>query len=354
VRIAFYCDSRVIGGAEASLRNLLGSLSPRIEAVVVGVDADVVAWLAAARPAATTLVLPEITSKWRPGAIAEHVSAFRHLKPQILHVSLSNPWASHWALLAGICTPGVRTLAVEQSTWLTKSLRRRILKRVTSRGLAAHVAVGTKSADAAAAFSGIPRNRIHVIHNGVPEGDFTPFPRPVPTPIIGTVGRLEPEKGFDVLLRGLVGVEGATAVLVGEGTQRRELVELVDRLGLTERVLFQGWSTEPRRHLPTFDICVVPSRVEAFPLVVVEAMLASLPVVATKVGSVADAVLDGETGLLVPAEDPDALASALRTLLADPDRMREMGRRGSEHARLHFTANAMAARYESLYRAILD
>jgi glycosyltransferase involved in cell wall biosynthesis len=353
VRIAFYSDSREIGGAETSLRNLLRALGPWVDAVVVGVDSDVVGWLAEARPGSTSCVLPEVTSKWRPSSIVAHVRALRRLRPRILHVNLSNPWASHWALLAGICTPGVSVVAVEQSTWQTKSFRRRVLKRVTSRGLAAHVAVGTASADAAAAFSGVPRSRIHVIHNGVPEGDFTPLPRPVPTRIVGAVGRLEREKGFDVLLRALVGVEDATAVLVGEGGQRRELVELAEQLGVTERVLFQGWSDEPRRHLAGFDLCVLPSRVEALPLVAVEAMLAGLPVVASRVGSVADAVVDGETGLLVRAEDPDALASALRTLLADPDRMREMGRRGREHARLHFTASVMAARFELLYKAIL-
>jgi glycosyltransferase involved in cell wall biosynthesis len=118
-------------------------------------------------------------------------------------------------------------------------------------------------------------------------------------------------------------------------------------------VVFTGWSDEPRRHLTTFDLYVLPSRIEGFPLAVVEAMLAGLPVVASTVGSVADAVLDGETGLLVPAENPEALASAVGTLLADPDRMRAMGNRGRELARRQFTATAMAARFESLYQELL-
>lgn len=352
MRIAYYCDSREIGGAEMSLRNLLGALSPRIEATVVGIDPDVVAWLAEGRPGSTTFVLPEITSKWRPGPIAAHVRAFRRLRCRILHVSLSNPWASHWALLAGICTPGMRVVVVEQSIWQTKRLRRRALKQFTSRRLAAEVAVGLASAEAAARFWGLPRDRIRVIHNGVPDEDFAPLPRPVPTPIVGAVGRLEHEKGFDELLRALAGVPGVTAVLVGEGGQRPELAELADRLGVSERVLFVGWSDEPRRHLLTFDVYALPSRVEAFPLAVVEAMLACLPVVATRVGSVADAVLDGETGLLVPSGDPEALGSALRALLADPARMHAMGSRGREHARRHFTANAMAAQFEALYDEI--
>jgi len=132
------------------------------------------------------------------------------------------------------------------------------------------------------------------------------------------------------------------------------LVDLADTLELGGRVHFLGWSAEPRRHFSTFDLCAVPSRIEAFPLVVVEAMLAGLPVVASEVGSVADAVVDGETGLLVPPDDPDALAAALRALLDDPERMKLMGLRGRERARQRFTAEAMAARFESLYAELLE
>src|SRR5207244_6699305 len=119
------------------------------------------------------------------------------------------------------------------STWETKRLRRRALKKLTSRGLAAEVAVGSASAEAAAGFSGLPRDRIRIIHNGVPDEDIEPLPRPVPTPIVGAVGRLEYEKGFDVLLRALACLPGVTAVLVGDGSQREELADLADRLGVT-------------------------------------------------------------------------------------------------------------------------
>jgi glycosyltransferase involved in cell wall biosynthesis len=353
LRVAFYCDSCQVGGAETSLRSLLVSLSPRIDATVVGVEPDVVAWLAAGRRGSKALILPPIRRKRDVGAILAHLTAIRRLRPQIFHVSLSSPWGSHWALLASIFTPGVRTVAVEQSPWETTRLRQRALKRFTSRRLAAHVAVGEASAEAVARFSGAPRKRIRTIHNGVPEIDVSPLMRPVTTPIVGAIGRLEHEKGFDILLRALVDLPGLTAILVGEGRQKQELIGLAEQLGVTDRVLFAGWSEEPRRHLPTFDLYVLPSRFEGFPLVVIEAMLASLPVVATNVGSVADAVLQDATGLLVPPEDPEAIAAAVHALLADPERMREMGRRGKEHARRHFTASAMAASFEELYEELV-
>jgi len=89
------------------------------------------------------------------------------------------------------------------------------------------------------------------------------------------------------------------------------------------------------------------------PLSAIEAMLAGRPVVATDVGSVSELVEEGVTGLLVPPNDPEALAGAIRTLLEDPDKRERMGARGREIAREHFTAEAMAQRFESLYDELL-
>src|SRR5207302_6028335 len=107
----------------------------------------------------------------------------------------------------------------------------------------------------------------------------------------------------------------AALVLVGDGPERRSLAALAGDLGLDDRVLFAGWQTQPRRYLTTVDVFALPSRFEGFPLAVVEAMLAELPVVASAVGSVPEAVREGETGLLVPPDDPARLAAALRRLL---------------------------------------
>jgi len=101
--------------------------------------------------------------------------------------------------------------------------------------------------------------------------------------------------------------------------------------------------------LPSFDVVAFPSRFEGFPLAVLEAMLAERPVVASDVGSVAEAVRPGETGLLVPAEDPAALASALAELLAHSERRRALGARGRALVLERYTDTAMAGGFESLY-----
>ena len=191
-----------------------------------------------------------------------------------------------------------------------------------------------------------------MIHNGVPDVALESLPRPYAGPTIGTIGRLDRQKGFDLVLRSLVELPDSHLVIIGDGPERGALEQLAAELGVAARTEFQGWRDDPRRHLTTFDVFVAPSRFEGFPLVIVEAMLAGLPVVASAVGSVAEAVVDGRTGLLVPPEDPRALARALAALLGDSGRRMSMGAAGREHAQA-FTPRAMALAYERLYHEIL-
>jgi glycosyltransferase involved in cell wall biosynthesis len=170
--------------------------------------------------------------------------------------------------------------------------------------------------------------------------------------LVGTIGRLEPQKGVDVLIRALAEVEGATLLVVGDGSERGRLEELARSVGVAERVEWKGWSDDPRSHLATLDVFVLPSRNEGFPLAVLEALLAGTAVVASDVGSVADVVREGETGLLVPREDPAALAAAIRNLLAHPALARRLGAEGRRVVLDHFTANHMARAFESLYQEL--
>ncbi|MEZ5239609.1 MAG: glycosyltransferase [Microthrixaceae bacterium] len=117
----------------------------------------------------------------------------------------------------------------------------------------------------------------------------------------------------------------------GEGPQHDELVDLVAELDLAGRVELRPFSPGARHLYPTFDAYLLPSRLEAFPVTVQEAMQAGVPVVATEVGSIREAVDDGRTGFVVPVGDVGALAAAVRTLAEDPA-MRGDGPAGAEVA----------------------
>jgi glycosyltransferase involved in cell wall biosynthesis len=199
----------------------------------------------------------------------------------------------------------------------------------------------------------LPDGSVHVVHNGVPDTPIEPLERPTDGPVIGTVGRFAPQKGQDVLVKAMEDLPGVTAVMVGDGEGRAELAGLAERLGVSDRVLMPGWSADPRPWLPSFDVFVLPSRVEGLPLVIIEAMLASRPVVATRVDGIPEEIVDGVTGLIVPPEDPPALASAVRELLQDPERRERMGREGREVALRRFSVERMVAGYEALYRELV-
>ena len=152
-----------------------------------------------------------------------------------------------------------------------------------------------------------------------------------------------------MLLRALVDLPAVSAVLVGDGPERGALERLAGELGIAGRVHFAGYTPAARAYLGAIDVLALPSRFEALPLTVVEAMLAELPVVATDVGSVREAVVDGETGVLVPANDPGALARAIGAVLADDVRARALGSAGRVRALELFSPTAMARAYEQLY-----
>ena len=128
--------------------------------------------------------------------------------------------------------------------------------------------------------------------------------------------RLEPVKGHDVLIRALGRLPADVCLaVIGDGSRREELARLVEQLGLSDRVRFAGHRDDVARLYPAFDVFCLPSRREGVPLAVIEAQASGVPVVATEVGSVRDALCP-ETARLVPSEDPAALAQALDAALA--------------------------------------
>ncbi|MCA0199320.1 MAG: glycosyltransferase family 4 protein [Proteobacteria bacterium] len=146
-----------------------------------------------------------------------------------------------------------------------------------------------------------------------------------------TVGRLAVHKGLDVLLTALAQLAPDLSwrlSIVGDGPERAALNAQVSRLGLTARVTFKGWAK--RDALPAIyrdtDLFLLPSREEGMANVLMEAMCAGLPSIATRIAGSSEAVIDSETGLLVPSEDAPALARALEALIRDPAARERMGR----------------------------
>jgi glycosyltransferase involved in cell wall biosynthesis len=196
---------------------------------------------------------------------------------------------------------------------------------------------------------GLPADKIEVIHYGLDDlppawGKNPPDPVASDARVLLCVCRLEPQKGVDVAIRALREIPGAQLVVLGEGPQRAELEQLARELDVA--VYLPGRVPDVAAWLRRADLLVHPVRWEGFGLALLEAMLASLPVVATNVSSIPEIVVDGETGLLVPPDDPGALATAVNRVLEDPS---DYGGKGRERARSEFSVARMADRTLAVY-----
>lgn len=179
------------------------------------------------------------------------------------------------------------------------------------------------------------------------------------TTVLGAVGHFGKEKGIDVVLRGYAALgrslgPGTTALIVvgdGDDAQREALQRLAAEV--TGRVIFAGFRRDVERWFQAFDVFVHGARQEAFGLVLAEAMAVGLPVVATRVGGIPDIVRDGQTGLLVPPDQPAALAGALERLVRAPDLRATMGAASARVARAEYPATLYARRHARLYQDLV-
>jgi glycosyltransferase involved in cell wall biosynthesis len=175
--------------------------------------------------------------------------------------------------------------------------------------------------------------------------------------LVGTVGRLAPQKGQRHLIEAMRSVvaagQNAGLAIVGEGPLRERLEQQVAAAGLIGRVFFAGFRPDAPDLMRAFDVFVLPSLWEGFGLVLLEAMAAARPIVASRVSAIPEVVEDGVSGLLVPPGDARALAEAVLTLRNDATRRARLGTAGAERLRREFTLERVVERTTEVYRAVL-
>jgi glycosyltransferase involved in cell wall biosynthesis len=218
----------------------------------------------------------------------------------------------------------------------------------------AHVIVANSTAAAEQLRQeGVPAGKVHTIPNGVDCGAFAGSERDRPLRSIMTVANLRPEKGHDVL------IDAASRIvhrhpevefqIVGDGPLRASLVRQVNLRGLRAKFHFLGERPDVPAQLAAADLFVLPSRSEACPNGVLEAMASGLPVVASRVGGVPELIEPGVNGVLVDADAPGQLADAVLDLIDRPAHARALGRAARDTAVQRFAFDRMIARFEQLY-----
>jgi glycosyltransferase involved in cell wall biosynthesis len=210
--------------------------------------------------------------------------------------------------------------------------------------------------------SGVSAKKIRTIANGIDVGLFERA-RPLPVfdfegnKVVGMVARLDLQKGFEYLLRAArelcAAFPGLKVVIVGEGPDRQAIEHMVQRFGLRSNVILAGQHSDMPGIYAAMDIFVLPSLNEGLPMTILEAMAASRPVIATRVGAIPKVIKDGETGLLVDPGDVDGLRNALARLLLDSDLCRCLGSAGHDWISGNYTSEAMALKYRQMYDEVL-
>jgi glycosyltransferase involved in cell wall biosynthesis len=354
-RIALYMTYLEAGGAERVMLNLaLGFVSR-------GYAVDLLVTQARGEfknqvPVGVNLI--DLDAPRTLSAIPKLVSYLRSVRPAFLLSALShNNLIALWSgLIAGTRVVVSEHGVVSQSTQMSPNRREKfvpLLMRLFypfARGI---VAVSTAGADDLACIAHLRRERIKVIHNPVIGSELPSlaaaglehkwFGEHEP-PVILSVGRLAPEKGFDILIRAfalLCARRPVRLVILGEGTQRSELESLVRSLQISEDVALPGYAPNPFRFMARCKVFVLSSRSEGFGNVLVEALACGAQVVATNCpGGPAEILNNGEYGRLVPVNDPEALANAIETALDHPIPIEKLRARAED-----FSIDKIATQY---------
>lgn len=351
MRVAHVHRIAGIGGSERHLLSLLPALAKvGVEPVFVGLDVPSPEGdRFYERLAAPYLRLP--SPRDVDPALAVRLSrTLRRLRPDLVHTHLVH--ADVYGAFAGL--PVVSTKHNDDP------FRRgpfRLVERLLARRARALIAITDSLARFLVDEVGLPAEKVRVVRYGLDEPPEPWAPNatvriPEGARVLLVVGRLAEQKGIDVAVAAMPAIRAAhpeaVLVVLGEGPLHDRLVAQAG-----DGVFFAGKAGDVAEWLRRADVFVHPARWEGFGLVVLEAMLAGLPVVASRVSALPELVADGETGLLVPPDDPNALASAVVRLLGDRQLAARLGEAGLARARAEFSVDRMARDTLAVYRAAL-
>jgi glycosyltransferase involved in cell wall biosynthesis len=307
----------------------------------------------------------------RPAFVRKAAAVLAALKPDVVHThQIGAAWYLGRAARAAGGPPVLHTehgneFARAASWW--KALKARLFFRRTARFVGRFCCVSAEIADAVARWGTVPRAKVEVVPNGIPtdrRADLLPpaavraaLGIPEGAPVVGTVGRLTEVKRQDLLVRAAAKLRAAhpdlRLLLVGDGDRRATLEALARELSVADRVHFAGYQPRPEEFLQIMDAFALTSRSEGFPVSLLEAWLAGVPVVSSAVGGIPGVVTHGENGLLFPPEDEGALTAALASVLGDAALRARLADAGARAVRERYSLDRMAAEYEARYRALL-
>ena len=361
MRVFYLITEFDIGGAERCLWELARHMKRRghaVHACALSGRGPVGEWL---RHEGVAVHHLDMRGKTDAAAVVRLAALLRASRCDVLHSFLFHAnFVGRWAALLArvpVCVCSVRVAEKRRRSHL-------VLDRLTLSLVDAEVAVSRSVADFMRREAHVPNRKIVVIPNGVDVDRFAGTPKGLlrkelglahGVPIVGFIGRLEAQKGLDALLRAfptvIRAVPDAKLVVVGDGRAADALRALASEMIPSNGVFFLGWRADIAEVLKDFDVLAAPSRWEGMSNVILEGLAAGVPVVASRVEGMEEVLGDNAFGEVLDATEE--LPERLLRLLHDPQRRKELARKGPQHVQAAFSVEVMVDRYERLYASRL-
>lgn len=363
--VLYFTDSASFGGAEQVLLTILAELDRQRWRPILAHHSDpgIATLLEKARSLDVKLqAVPRMQCKRDIARVLQFTRGLRASPPDVFHAQLSWPLSCRYGLIAAALARVPVIVATEHLFFKPPWLRSVLLKQLVSTGVDRYIAVSHEVARQLRRNCPVLAHKIRVVQNGI---RITPFKgltssalRATLTgatarPIVLTTARLDKQKGLNYLLQAAAQVPEAMFVIAGDGPERARTEAQINELGLVDRVILLGHRDDVPDLLASCDVFVLPSLFEGLPISVLEAMAAGRPVIATAIGGTDEAIIHGESGLLVPPADANALGAAIRTVLSDRALAQRLGAAGQARVEERFSAAVMVRGVVKIYEDLL-
>jgi len=285
------------------------------------------------------------------------VVVIKKISPNIVHTHLFG--GDFYGCLATRLAGVKNIISTEHNLNFSEGFLKLFLKRLTA-GLIKEIVVVSESVKKyLIEKGGIKKEKITVIYNGVKVDKFLKSEKNYSCQdrefVIGSVGRLEKQKGYDILLEAVSRIKELIKCLIaGDGSEKESLEKKIKELGLNNRVQLLGWQKNVSGFLNDLDVFVLPSRWEGFGIVVLEAGLAGLPVIGSRVDGIEEIIKDGENGLLFDSENVDDLAAKILDLKNNETERARLGKNIQKKIVKNFDIRKIVKEYEKLYFSMIN
>lgn len=357
INVAHVVGSLTYGGAENQVIKLLNGLDPvRFEKHLITFSSGRSELRSLLSPSVKTHNLNLSGLKSLLGIVTMSVLLKRErihiVQSHMYHVNLYSVLA---ARLAGV--PVVVTTEHGKNSW-KRNHHRVIERRVISPLASIRIAVSNDILETRVQMDRIPAGKMIVVPNCVDIPPAVARRADAGAVVLGTVGRFVPAKDYATLLRAAKPVlesnNAAELWLVGDGPEKEDLERLTEDLGIRDRVLFTGWQPDVSKYLSRMTVFVLSSITEGIPVAMLEAMVAGIPVVATRVGGIPEVIEHGKNGLLVDPRRPEELAQAVMQLLRDEGLRTRLGDQGRQHIVDNYSTGTICDEYTRLFERLLE